>query len=49
VIQKLRNPVLKQRLVVGFLEDEETYSAGVLLNALIRPDSSYSLFIAWAY
>ena len=37
VIQKLRNPSLPQRLVVGYLDDNETYSAGVLLNAITRP------------
>jgi type I restriction-modification system DNA methylase subunit len=42
VIQKLRNPMLRQRLVAGYLDDDETYSAGVLLN-VIPLDSSYSL------
>jgi len=43
VIQKIRNPTLMQRLVVGYLDDEETYSAGVLLNA-ISSEKTYSLF-----
>jgi predicted RNA methylase len=43
VIQKIRNPVLIQRLVVGYLDDDETYSAGVLLNAIPR-SGEYSLF-----
>jgi len=42
VIQKLRNPMLKQRLVAGYLDDDETYSAGVLLN-VISLESRYSL------
>jgi len=44
VIQKLRNPMLKQRLVVGYLDDNETYSAGVLLNAILRKGSKYDLY-----
>lgn len=44
IVQKLRNPMLKQRLVVGYLDDKETYSAGVLLNAVIRPSQKYSLY-----
>jgi len=43
VIQKIRNPVLRRRLVAGYLEDKETYSAGVLLNA-ISNHKEYSLF-----
>lgn len=43
VIQKIRNPMLHQRLVVGYLDDNETYSAGVLLNA-IPINMQYSLF-----
>ncbi|MCD6487059.1 MAG: N-6 DNA methylase [Syntrophobacterales bacterium] len=42
VVQKLRNPTLKQRLVVSHLDDDETYSAGVLLN-IIPLESQYSL------
>jgi hypothetical protein len=42
VVQKIRNPSLKQRLVVGYLEDNEIYSAGVLLN-IIPSNSDYSL------
>ncbi|MBU4405046.1 MAG: N-6 DNA methylase, partial [Acidobacteria bacterium] len=42
VVQKIRNPSLKQRLVVGYLEDNEIYSAGVLLN-LIPANSEYSI------
>jgi len=42
VIQKLRNPMLKQRLVAGYLDDDETYSAGVLLN-VIPFEGEYSL------
>ncbi len=44
VIQKLRNPTLRQRLVVGYLDDNETYSAGVLLNAVLKPNVPYHLF-----
>lgn len=43
VIQKIRNPSLRRRLVAGYLDDNETYSAGVLLNA-IPNHSDYSLF-----
>jgi adenine-specific DNA-methyltransferase len=42
-IQKIRNPSLRRRLVAGYLDDDETYSAGVLLNA-IPHDKNYSLF-----
>ncbi len=42
VIQKIRNPSLKQRLVAGYLDDDDTYSAGVVLNA-IPVDKTYSL------
>jgi type I restriction-modification system DNA methylase subunit len=42
VIQKIRNPVLRRRLVAGYLDDNETYSAGVLLNA-IPSQKDYSL------
>jgi type I restriction-modification system DNA methylase subunit len=45
VVQKIRNPSLRRRLVVGYLDDKETYSAGVLLNAISNHDS-YSLFYA---
>jgi hypothetical protein len=44
VVQKLRNPTLPQRLVAGYLDDDETYSAGVLLNAILRPETPYRLF-----
>ncbi|MCL6106117.1 MAG: hypothetical protein M1309_02020 [Actinobacteria bacterium] len=44
VIQKLRNPVLRQRLVVGYLDDDLTYSAGVLLNAVLKSGQNYNLF-----
>ena len=47
VVQKIRNPSLKQRLVVGYLDDNETYSAGVLLN-VISAHSEYSLLYAMA-
>ena len=43
VIQKLRNPTLKQRLIVGYLDDNETYSAGVLLNVILKKEQLYSL------
>ena len=43
VIQKIRNPSLKQRLVAGYLDDNDTYSAGVVLN-VIPGDKTYSLF-----
>jgi len=43
VIQKIRNPSLRRRLVAGYLEDNETYSAGVLLNA-IPNHNDFSLF-----
>jgi hypothetical protein len=43
VVQKLRNPSLRQRLVVGYLDDDETYSAGVLLNVIARPDCPYEI------
>jgi hypothetical protein len=45
VIQKIRNPSLRRRLIAGYLDDNETYSAGVLLNA-IQNDGNYSLFYA---
>ncbi len=41
MIQKLRNPTLAQRLVVGYLDDDETYSAGVLLNAIPKDTQAY--------
>ncbi len=44
VIQKLRNPMLRQRLVVGYLDDDQTYSAGVLLNVVLKPGQEYHLF-----
>jgi len=44
VIQKLRNPTLHRRLIVGYLDDDETYSAGVVLNAISRQESPYDLF-----
>jgi predicted type IV restriction endonuclease len=44
VIQKLRNPMLSQRLVVGFLDDNDTYSAGVLLNAILKSNQKYNLY-----
>ena len=47
VIQKIRNPSLNQRLVVAYLDDNETYSAGVLLNA-IPINFNYSLFYVLA-
>ncbi|MDP2683098.1 MAG: N-6 DNA methylase [Deltaproteobacteria bacterium] len=43
VVQKLRNPMLKQRLVAGYLNDDETYSAGVLLNIVPIKNETYSL------
>ena len=43
VVQKIRNPSLRRRLVAGYLDDNETYSAGVLLNA-IPNHGDYSLF-----
>jgi len=42
-IQKLRNPTLRQRIVAAYLDDDEIYSAGVLLNAILRPDAPYHL------
>jgi len=48
VVQKIRNPSLKQRLVAGYLDDNETYSAGVLLNGIRRPNSAISLFFVLA-
>ncbi|MBU1694320.1 MAG: N-6 DNA methylase, partial [Verrucomicrobia bacterium] len=45
VIQKIRNPSLKQRLVAGYLDDNETYSAGVLLNAILKRGEWKLLFI----
>ena len=47
VIQKIRNPSLEQRLVAGYLDDDETYSAGVLLNAISR-GTQYSLLLVLA-
>jgi type I restriction-modification system DNA methylase subunit len=47
VIQKIRNPMLRRRLIAGYLDDDETYSAGVLLNAIPK-DKSYSLFYCLA-
>ncbi len=44
VVQKIRNPMLKQRLVAGYLDDDETYSAGVLLNVIPKKDTGYSIF-----
>ena len=44
VIQKLRNPTLRQRLVAAYLDDDQTYSAGVLLNAILRPHAPCHLF-----
>ena len=43
VIQKLRNPMLTRRLVAGFLDDDDTYSAGTLLN-LIMSSKAYDIF-----
>jgi hypothetical protein len=43
VVQKLRNPMLKKRLVAGYLDDDETYSAGVLLNIIPIKPKLYSL------
>ena len=43
VVQKIRNPMLKQRLVAGYTDDDEAYSAGVLLNLIPRPQASVSL------
>ena len=45
VIQKLRNPMLRQRLVAGFIDDNETYSAGVLLNAIPKKNSPDLFFL----
>ncbi len=39
VVQKLRNPMLRQRLVVGYLDDSETYTRGspAQCNSETRP------------
>ncbi len=48
VVQKIRNPMLTQRLVVGYLVDNETYSAGVLLNAVLKTSQQYQLLYLMA-
>jgi hypothetical protein len=36
LVQKIRNPALARRLVVGLIDDDEAYPAGVLLNGIPR-------------
>jgi len=43
VVQKLRNPRLERRLVAAYLDDQITYSAGVLLNVISAHKKEYGL------